>query len=216
MSNVSEYSLMNHGGYKAAYDKLQELNKERDSVESEINKLLNTCESEEAKNVKDKKILAIIAGQDPDSVQEANYSVSLEKSYERKRLINAAIEKQRKNIAEQRMIASKEIMKQAGPKYRELIRKQAIQYIRLAEIVVEERELRLELRDNDLSFHEVRPMAINFGDNPLEASSRFAMYMIECVEYGFLKESDIPKMFKNAWKKRSGFVFKTGLAAIVG
>jgi len=221
MSKLNEFSLMNHGGYKAAYDKLQELHGERDKVESEINKLLASESSEEAKIVKDKRIQALIDGKNPDDIKSTNYNESLDKCYERKRLINGAIEKQRKTIAEQRMIVSDEIMKHAGPKYSEIVKRQAQLYIDLAEIIIEERELREELSENDISFtscpNGVRPMPINFGDDPLEASSRFAMYIIEAVEYGFLKESDIPKIFKNAWKKRSGFEFKTGLlAALTG
>ena len=221
MSSLGEFSLQNHEGYKAAYSKLQEFNGERDKVESEISKFLHTCDSEEAKKVKDKRIQALIDGKNPDDIKSTNYNESLDKCYERKGLINGAIEKQRKTIAEQRMIASEEIMKRVGPQYSDIVKRQALQYIRLAEIVIEERELRNELSGKDISFTSVpngfRPMPINFGDDPLEASSRFAMYIIECVEYGFLKEKDIPKIFKDSWYKKGGFKFKkTGLAAVLG
>ena len=59
-------------------------------------------------------------------------------------------------------------------------------------------------------------MPLKFGDDPREDSSRFAGWIKECVEYGFIKESEVPKMFRDSWRKRGGFEFKnTALAAIV-
>ncbi|MCH7518495.1 MAG: hypothetical protein IH964_05635 [Candidatus Dadabacteria bacterium] len=157
-------------------------------------------------------------GKDPNHVKSEDYHDSLDKSYERQQLVRAAIEKQSEIIDQERIIVSKEIVKKVGPKYRDIVKRLALQYIALAEIIVEEINLREALNDEGIAYQTagLRPMPLKFGDDPREDSSRFAIWIKECVEYGFIKESEVPKMFRDSWRKRGGFEFKnTALAAIV-
>ncbi len=220
MATQNQFSLMNDPGYADAYSKLRELNGEYAEIEKHISNLLSHLSSNEhATALKDKKVQAIIDGQNPDEIKSEDYRDSLNKSYERKKLIRAAIDKQKTILSDERIRASKGVTEKVGPKYRDLIKQIAEQYTKLAALVVEEKDLRQSLNDEDIAYqtHGLIPMALNFGDDPREASSNFALWMIESVERGYLSDKDISKLFRESWRKRSGFEFKkTGLAAVLG
>jgi len=109
MSKQNELSLFNSPEYAVAYVRLQELNEEYSEIDSYITRSLhaNSNSSEHVKALKEKKVNALLEGKNPDDIESEDYRNSLNKSYERKQLVRAAIEKQKQIITQERIIFSK-------------------------------------------------------------------------------------------------------------
>jgi len=78
-------------------------------------------------------------------------------------------------------------------------------WIELGKYVIQERQLRESLNDNQIAYSsEITPMVIYGRGNPEVYNSRFSGWLIECCERGYYKFDDIPAEFRDKWKKMDG------------
>jgi hypothetical protein len=74
-------------------------------------------------------------------------------------------------------------------------------------LIIEEIEIRDKLNVEDIAFSACfTPMPRRLGD-PRDHTSHYSIWIIDCVERGYLSVGHISKEFKNAWRQRSGFMF---------
>src|SRR4051794_19185144 len=106
----------------------------------------------------DRAVDAALGLDAPDSVPAADQ----DKAAERVRVLHAALERQRKVVAEVESRASKRIAEQLKPDYVGILKRGAKALSALRQFVIEEREFRRAMIDNDVKFASViRPMALN-------------------------------------------------------
>ncbi len=176
MQDKVSLNLMDYDSYKKEWDKLQELRGKRDDAEAEYRRMLSEGIRENVSKARNRITMFIEASQEQE-----------------KRLSSAHIE------------VSKKIVKSYKPIYKAIIKDMCTKWCELGELVVKEITLRESLNDNDIAYvGSFTPMVIYGLGDPRVYNSRFSGWLIEAVERGYFKTSDIPKEFRDSWLKRDG------------
>ncbi len=169
-------NLMDYDLYKKEWDKLQELRGKRGGAEKEYQCMLS------------------------EGVRE-----NVSKARKRITMFVEASKEQEKILSSAHLEVSKKIAKSYKPTYEAIIKDMCIKWCELGELVVKEITLRESLNDNDIVYVDsFTPMPIYALGSPLEYTSKFSGWLIEAVERGYFKTSDIPKEFRDSWLKRDG------------
>ncbi len=170
-------NLMDYDLYKKEWDKLQELRGKRDDAEAEYQRMLS------------------------EGIRE-----NVSKARKRITMFREASQEQEKRLSSAHIKVSKKIVKSYKPIYKAIIKDMCTKWCELGELVIKERDLRESLNDNNIAFtSSFTAMVLPGGlGNPREHTSRFSAWLIEAVERGYFKTSDIPKKFRDSWYKRDG------------
>jgi hypothetical protein len=144
--------LDSYGPYKTAWDKLQELNGELDTVDKQIldrQSLLSSVNKPSEIELAAKQLLE--GRISSDEVDVAGMRSELEKLWSRKRVLTLAIEMQRRIVQNMRNEASLEILKGLKPIYAGIVAKMAAAGAELKAACMEEAALRGAINDADLA-----------------------------------------------------------------
>ena len=128
------------------------------------------------------------------------------KARKRITMFREASKEQEKRLSSAHIEVSKKIAKSYKPKYKAIIKDMCTKWCQLGELAIKEITLRESLNDSNIAYSaEFTPMPLPGGlGSPLEHTSRFSGWLIEAVERGYYKTSDIPKLFRDSWLKRGG------------
>jgi len=206
--STESINLMDHKEYSTEFFKLMSLREKIEVEEKELNQPSKGV-LEEIEDAKQKNINAVLAGADPADINYVEiYRNNLyNKTQKRIKVYRLAEEKQKKILDNVRSDISRTIATKVKPKYEDIINNMCIAWIELGKYVIQERDLRESLNDNDIAFTgEFTAMPIYGVGDPRIYNSRFSGWLIEAVERGYFKSADIPKEFKDAWEKRDGVV----------
>jgi len=178
MQDKVSLNLMDYNSYKKEWDKLQEIRGKIREAEVEYQHMI--AEGALLKNVS--------------------------KARKRITMFIKASQEQEKRLSSAHIEVSKKIAKSYKPEYKAIIKDMCTKWCELGELAIKEITLRESLNDNDIAYvGSFTPMPLPGGlGNPREHTSRFSMFLIEAVERGYFKTSDIPKGFKDIWLKRGG------------
>ncbi len=202
---VSDLSLMSDPGYKAAWDKLMELKTQLTEAERNISELGSRAPGDEVVTAKQRKVTAILQGENPDSVEGSDWRNDLRKARERRNLLYEAEREQQRVLATERIRASKIIAERVKPEYSEAVREIAQSLVKLGMAVLKERSIGEPLRAEDISFYQVfQPQPFNVIGNPHDSTSRISLWLKEAVRLEYIREDDIPKAWREAWRKGIG------------
>jgi hypothetical protein len=203
MLNGKELSLMNHEGYKAAWNRLMELREQRDELEKKAEEL-RRGRPETVKTQNEKRVDAILRGEEPESVKGTEqWLTDLSEAQSRARLFSEAARKQEGEVQKQRLIASKEICKTMAPKYRDLIKRLGLAYVELLKLSAAEKDMRESLNDGDIAYSSyIRPMPINHPGDPRDTNSRAGIWLVEAIQYDFITLADIPLEWRPRYEER--------------
>jgi len=169
-------NLMDYDLYKKEWDKLQELRGKRDGAEKEYQCMLS------------------------EGIRE-----NVSKARKRITMFVEASKEQEKILSSAHLEVSKKIAKSYKPEYEAIIKDMCIKWCELGELVVKEITLRESLNDNDIVYlGSFTPMPIYSLGSPLQYNSRFSTWLVEAVQRGYFKTSDIPKEFRDSWLERDG------------
>jgi len=199
--------LMSHSSYKKELVKLQELRGKINDAEVEYNRMLSTGVLDAVRQEREQRVIEVLKGNDPDKIDIAStYKADLQKARTRLTTFQQAEEKQKKILNSVRHEVSKKIAKQTKPIYEAIIKETCTAWIELGKLITKEKVLREDLNDNDIAFTgEFTAMPLRLGD-PLESNSRFSLWLIDCIKFGYVKPSSVPKSFKDEWERRDGTV----------
>ena len=176
MQDKVSLNLMDYDLYKREWDKLQELRGKRDDAETEYQHML-----------------------------DEDVPVNVSKVRERITMFQRAATQQEKRLSSAHIEVSKKIAKSYEPIYKAIIKDMCTKWCELGELVVKEITLRESLNDNDIAYvGSFTPMVIHSLGSPLEHTSRFSGWLVEAVQRGYFKTSDIPKEFRDSWLKQDG------------
>jgi len=207
MQDIKEsINLMDHDSYKKEWGKLQEIRGKIGDAEVEYQHMIAEGVLEAVKKERELRVIAVLAGKDPDSVDIAEtYKANVSKARKRITMFIEASQRQEKILDSARFEVSKKIAKEAKPKYEAIIKDMCTKWCELGELLIKERDLRESLNDNNVAYSaEFTPMVIYGVGDPRVYNSRFSGWLIEAVERNYFKSADIPKEFKDAWLKRDG------------
>jgi len=198
--------LMDHVEYRRAWDKLMSL---REKIEIEEKELASPSKGvlEEIEDRKQKNIENVLAGGTPEDVnfQEIYRNNLYNKTQKRIKIYREAEKQQEKILNNARFEISRKIVKEVKPEYENIIKNMCDAWIELGKYVIQERNLRESLNDNDIAYSaDFTPMPIYGVGSPLIYNSRFSGWLIECCKFNYFKFDDIPKLFRDSWKKMDG------------
>jgi len=199
-------NLMDHDSYRKEWDKLQELRGKIGDADAEYNRMLSTGVFDAVKKERELRVIEVLKGNDPDTIDIAKtYKADLNRARIRLTTFQQAEVKQKKILNSVRHVVSREIAKSVKPRYEAIIRDMCIKWCELGKFVIQERDLRESLNDNDIAFTgEFTAMPIYGVGDPRVYNSRFSGWLIEACKFGYFKSADIPKLFKDQWLKRDG------------
>ena len=209
-----KFSILNHQGYKEAEGKLTDLKGQYNEVDRYIATINSVDHENEFKSLKKKKVVAILNNEDPDDITQTDWREAYSKACDRRRLLLAALEEQKRFVKDQEVIASKIEAERAKPLYSEIVRELADKMTELGRVIEREIEFRDVLKQGDVQYSgSFTPMNIASLGDPRDIYSRLAAWLIEAAQRGYLSEKNIPQEWRDVWFKRSGFVFEKKAAA---
>ena len=172
-----EFSLMEHEGYKLAFEKWGEIKIQLEEAEAARQTLLFEGKPESVKSQKEKQVEAILGGVEPDSILATEkWREDIARATERRNLFIEASKAQGEKVSEQRMIASTKICDVVLPEYKALVEKKAKQLIALGQTITEEKEFLERLSDENVAYSgTIIPMPVRNLGNPLDSDSGFAL-----------------------------------------
>jgi len=203
-------NLMDYPIYKKEWDMLQEL---KGKIEDEQRELDTPSKdrTQEIAERKQRNVDNVLLGKVPEdfsNIDEAR-NIIYNQAQKRIKIYREAVEQQKKIVLKARHKISKEISKEYKPIYKTIIKNMCDAWIKLGEFVIQERELRENLNDNDVVYiSDFTPMVIYGIGDPRIYNSRFSGWLIEAVERGYFKSADIPKEFTAEWERRDGVKLK--------
>jgi len=202
---VSNLSLMSDERYAKEWNKLMGIRTQLTAADRNLNELNLKAPGDEVETNKRLKVDAILAGTDPDLVESSNWRADLDKARERYRLLFAAEKAQRDILQQERLRASKVIAESVKKEYSETVRGIALTLIEVGKAALKERNLGDTLRAEDVSFYQVfQPMPLNILGSPLDPTARISLWLKETLRLEYISETDIPKEWREAWKKGVG------------
>lgn len=206
----SDFSLFGDKDYKREWDKLAKIQDQIAKAEEEVQELDSEGVLKAIQDERRLRVKAVIDGKNPDTVDVTQaYRASLQKANQRIYLLKDAKEEQKNILSKQRIESSNKIAQEVKPKYGKIIKDMALRWIELGELIMVERELRESLNDNDICFtSHFDPMPFYHMGDPRIYNSNYSQWLIECVDRGYLKGSEVPKNLRDFWFKSDGIKLK--------
>jgi len=196
-------NLMDYPEYKKEWLLLQDLKSKIQGEQRELDKP-SANRTQEIAERKQHNINNVLAGKVPEdfsNIDEAR-NIIYNQAQKRIKIYREAVEQQKKIVQKAKYKVSKEISKEYKPIYKTIIKNMCDAWIKLGEFVIQERELRQNLNDNDVAYiSDFTPMVIYGVGDPRVYNSRFSGWLIECCKFNYFKFDDIPKSFKDRWER---------------